>query len=217
MTGAAVVCIVRVWLPDIPGTLGRLATRIGEVGGDVVGIDILERGGGRAVDELTVALPAERLVDTLVLELGQMHGVAVEDVRVVANQPLDAGTVLLGVATRLVEAPVDRRAELVCAELGVAFRAEWVALVDDRAGEVVHAVGPCPDPTWLVAFLAGSRHLDPAVQEASAPSDLAWATIGSSSTVVIGRRGAPFHARERTQLHLVGRIAGARPVPSPVG
>ena len=46
--------IVRVWLPDRPGALGQVASRIGAVRGDVVGIDILERGAGRAIDELAV-------------------------------------------------------------------------------------------------------------------------------------------------------------------
>ena len=214
---AAVVCIVRLWLPDLPGTLGRLATRIGDVGGDVLGIDILERGGGRAVDELTVALPAIELVDTLVLELSQLQGVAVEDVRVVASEPPDAGTLALGVAARLAEARPEHREELLCSELLTAFGAEWAALVDDASCQLVHSLGPCPDLTWLMAFLAGSRHLDPLLFETTAPSDIAWSGVGGASTVVIGRHGAPFHSRERTQLHLVGRIAAALTVPSPVG
>ena len=49
--------VVRVWMPDRPGALGQVASRIGAVGGDVVGIDILERGAGRAIDELVVELP----------------------------------------------------------------------------------------------------------------------------------------------------------------
>jgi hypothetical protein len=48
--------VVRVWLPDRPGALGAVASRIGAVGGDLVGIDILERGGGRVIDELVVEL-----------------------------------------------------------------------------------------------------------------------------------------------------------------
>ena len=46
--------------------------------GDVVGIEILERGGGRAIDELVVALPDAGLVDLLVREVGQVDGVDVE-------------------------------------------------------------------------------------------------------------------------------------------
>ena len=49
--------ILRVWVPDRPGALGAVASRIGAVRGDLVGIDILERGGGRAIDELVVELP----------------------------------------------------------------------------------------------------------------------------------------------------------------
>ena len=58
--------LVRVWLPDRPGALGQVASRIGAVRGDVVGIEILERGAGRAVDELVVALPEDGLLDLLV-------------------------------------------------------------------------------------------------------------------------------------------------------
>ena len=46
--------VLRLWLPDIPGTLGRVAAAIGEANGDVIGIEILERGAGMAIDELIV-------------------------------------------------------------------------------------------------------------------------------------------------------------------
>ena len=49
--------VVRMWLPDRPGALGQVASRIGAVRGEIVGIDILERGAGRAIDELVVELP----------------------------------------------------------------------------------------------------------------------------------------------------------------
>ena len=77
--------MVRVWLPDRPGALGAVASRIGAVRGDVVGIEILERGGGRAVDDLVVQLPDDGLVDLLVAEMIQVDGVDVEDVRPLAD------------------------------------------------------------------------------------------------------------------------------------
>jgi hypothetical protein len=73
--------IVRVWLPDRPGALGAVASRIGAVRGDVVGIEILERGAGRAIDELAVQLPDASLVSLLIAEISQVDGVDVEDVR----------------------------------------------------------------------------------------------------------------------------------------
>ena len=48
--------LVRVWLPDRPGALGLVASRIGAVDGDIVGIDVLERGDNVAVDEFAVLL-----------------------------------------------------------------------------------------------------------------------------------------------------------------
>ena len=77
--------VLRVWLPDRPGALGHVASRIGAVGGDLVGIDILERGAGRAIDELVVDLPDDDLLGLMCSEIGQVEGVDVEDVRTVAD------------------------------------------------------------------------------------------------------------------------------------
>src|SRR5918995_6469863 len=77
--------VIRMWLPDRPGALGQVASRIGAARGDVVGIDILERENGQAVDELVVELPDARLVDVLVAEVRKVDGVAVEEVRPLVN------------------------------------------------------------------------------------------------------------------------------------
>lgn len=210
----AETCVVRVWLPDRPGALGQVASRIGAVRGDVVGIDILERGGGRAIDELTVCLPERGLLDLLVAEIMQVDGVAVEDVRRVDPGRPDSEVLALEIAARLVEAaPAARRAVLDGALLD-AFDAQWVVTIDDAdrstdpAQVVVGARGTAPDLAWLRAFLAGSRHLSPDEQSAGAPGDLAWTRLdGSSLIVVIGRVDRPFHTRERRQIDLLGRIA----------
>ena len=101
---------VRVWLPDRPGALGQVASRIGAVRGDVVGIEILERGAGRAIDELIVALPEPGLVDLLVNEIAQVDGVDVEDVRSISDPTRVARLDALETAARLVEAPDVERA-----------------------------------------------------------------------------------------------------------
>src|SRR5204863_442714 len=48
---AAAHVLVRVWLPDRPGALGLVASRIGAVRGDLVGVAVLARGTDVAVDE----------------------------------------------------------------------------------------------------------------------------------------------------------------------
>ncbi len=99
--------VVRVWLPDRPGALGQVASRIGGVRGDVVGIEILERGGGSAIDELVVSVPDEVTLSMLVAEISQVDGVAVEVVRPIEADRPDAAMVALEAAAILAETDAD--------------------------------------------------------------------------------------------------------------
>jgi UTP:GlnB (protein PII) uridylyltransferase len=78
---------LRVWLPDRPGALGLVASRIGAVGGDIVAVDILGRAEGRAVDEFVLHLPGEGLLDLLVSEVHEVDGVAIDELREVEGAP----------------------------------------------------------------------------------------------------------------------------------
>lgn len=202
--------VLRVWLADRPGALGQVASRIGAVKGDVIGIDILERGGGRAVDDLVVSLPVGSGVDLLLAEIGQVDGVAVEDVRRVASDRLEPGVLALEAAARLAEADRVDRLELLCRELLALVDGEWAVALSVPAERVVVTIGEPPDAGWLAAFLAGCSHLSGADQAAGAPGDLAWARLARSDlTVAVGRAGRPFHTRERQHLAVLGRIADA--------
>ncbi len=74
---------LRVGLPDRPGALGLVASRIGSVGADIVAVDILGRAEGRAVDEFVIELPSSELVDLLTSEVLEVDGVWVEELVVV--------------------------------------------------------------------------------------------------------------------------------------
>ena len=73
--------LIRVQLPDRPGALGAVASRIGSVGGDVVSIEILQRDNGIVVDELGVGLAGDHLIDLLRDEILEVDGVSIESVR----------------------------------------------------------------------------------------------------------------------------------------
>jgi ACT domain-containing protein len=73
--------VVRVELPDRPGALGLVASRIGAVGGDIVAVDILERSDGRAVDEFVVQLPEGHPTELLTAEIHEVDGVRVVELR----------------------------------------------------------------------------------------------------------------------------------------
>jgi ACT domain-containing protein len=73
--------VVRIALPDRPGALGLVASRIGAVGGDIVAINILERDGGRAVDEFVVEIRGQHLIELLQNEIHEVDGVSVLEIR----------------------------------------------------------------------------------------------------------------------------------------
>jgi len=71
---------LRVALPDRPGTLGQVARALGVVGADIVQVVVLERIGGRAVDDFTVVWPASAPVDRVLAGLAALVGVRVDGV-----------------------------------------------------------------------------------------------------------------------------------------
>ena len=204
--------VLRVWVPDRPGALGAVASRIGAVRGDLVGIDILERGGGRAIDELVIELPDEGLVELLISEVSEVDGVDVEDVRRAKDALADPRLDALETAADLVgqESVVSLLRSLAKSSLRD-FQSDWAAVVEPGAPEHVVAEGDVPAGQWLSAFLAGSRaSIAPRVGE-SGPDDVAWAEMDAAGLVlVIGRHGRPFRARERRQLTALTRIVDAR-------
>jgi hypothetical protein len=203
---------LRVWVPDRPGALGAVASRIGAVGGDLIGIDILERGGGRAIDELVVELPAKGLVPLLISEVSEVDGVDVEDVRPATAGLVDARLDALETAAVLVEQ--DTLATLLAALAAHAshdFQADWAAVVDAEAHEPVASVGSPPPAAWLGAFVTGSRASIAAGTGEAGPDDVAWAGLERCDlALLLGRRGRLFRARERRQLAALARIADHR-------
>jgi hypothetical protein len=206
--------IVRVWLPDRPGALGQVASRIGSVGADVVGIDILERGAGRAIDELAVELPDDELVPLLVREVNQVDGVDVEDVRPAVDALHDPRLDALETAAQLVGATsTDELLVSLCVLGARTVGAEWAVVIDAEATEVLASGGPAaaPPAAWLSAFVAGSRSSATVAGADSGPDDVVWAPLpGTGVALVLGRNGTAFRARERRQAAALARIVDTR-------
>jgi hypothetical protein len=209
--------VIRMWLPDRPGALGQVASRIGAVRGDVVGIDILERENGQAVDEVVIELPSAGLVDLLVAEVRQVDGVAVEEVRPVADARHDPRLDALEAAAQLVGADgIDELLEAVVGHAGRVVGATWVAVTDlegpGMAGGTLVASDDAPNRGWLEAFLAGSRAAEGAGGgRGSRAGDVVWAPLPQAGlALVLGREGMPYRARERRQVAALARVADTR-------
>ncbi len=199
--------VVRVWMPDRPGALGQVASRIGAVRGDVLAIEILEHGGGRAVDELVVRLPSTDLERLLTAEIDAVDGVSVESIRDADDHRADPSLSALGTAAAIAECDVDERLEVLCVGVLRLLEADWVVVLDGE--ETVHKQGDAaPADRWLSAFLVGSVHLDGV--DDRAPHDLVWATLPTSGyTLAAGRTVHPIHERERVRVSLLTRLADA--------
>ncbi|MEV6815637.1 amino acid-binding protein [Micromonospora sp. NPDC051296] len=148
---------VRVTLPDRPGTLGQVARTLGVSGADIVQVVVLERLGGRAVDDFTVVWPGAARVERLLAGLAAIPGVRVDGVWRAIGAPTTTGQdaeLLAQVAAN----PADGLATLVDAVPGL-LAAEWavaaVVPVDwaSRAGgggaTVGHASWRTPVPPRL--------------------------------------------------------------------
>lgn len=209
--------LLRVVLPDRPGMLGAVATALGRAGADIVGLDVVERGPGGAVDDLLVALPPSGLADTLISSAQSVPGVVVESLR-----PYAGGTDLhrdLELVDVLAGSPA-RGLELLAHSAPGVFRAGWAVLLERRPeGVVTLASSPGAPGTeglelpWLP--LAAARRLDP--RERWVPerwevlgTELAAAPVGTADrAVLVGRAGGPkFRASEVLRLaHLAGIAA----------
>lgn len=209
--------LLRVVLPDSPGSLGAVATALGNAGADILGVDVVERGHGQAVDDLAVELPAGRPPDVLITAAESVPGVEVESVRPHSGkldthrelELIEAITVDPGNGLRLLAEGVPRifRAgwALVAARDGTrSFRlAESTAAPETRAGDL----------PWLP--LARAIVVDPAVHWVPEPwtdldTELAAAPFGPSTphALVVGRPGGPaFRPAELARLaHLAGIV-----------
>ncbi|WP_433442695.1 ACT domain-containing protein [Nonomuraea sp. CA-141351] len=125
---------LRVSLPDRPGGLGQVARALGALGADILQVIVLEREGGRAVDDFTVSWPGPVTTSEARERLSAVPGVRVEGVW--ATKEVPGSALDYDLLMHVVSEPARGFATLVDALPGLCG-AEWsVALAD---GAVRHA------------------------------------------------------------------------------
>jgi hypothetical protein len=185
--------LLRVALPDVPGSLGRLASAIGSAGGNIDAIEIVERTlDGRAVDDVFLAANTGVMPDTIISACTSLEGV---DVLWISRY--GAGSNLtrdLEVVEAMTASPGAARDTLVDL-LPSAFVVDWAARVRriGDSAEVLHGTTAAPteippDITWPRDLARGLR-----VDVPERLSDLlvAGCKLGEDEMVVICRRGGP--------------------------
>ena len=197
--------LLRVQIPDVPGSLGRLASAIGEAGGDIEAIEIVEKNhDGTAIDDVLLEMAPNAMPDSVVSACN-----ALSDVKVIWISRYAAGGNLfldLEAVEDLTEAPSQALDRLVDV-LPVTFRADWAVRVHRTSG-CAKATSGAPDDMPFVEIDRTAR-----LDVSGGPDDdtlYAGARIDADEVVVIGRRGGPdFLDSELARLgHLVG-LAGS--------
>ena len=197
--------LLRVQIPDVPGSLGRLASAIGEAGGDIEAIEIVEKNhDGTAIDDVLLEMAPGAMPDSVVSAcnaLSDVHVIWISRYAAGGNLVLD----LEAVEDRT-EAPAEALDRLVDV-LPVTFRADWAVRLHRVTGHGKATEG-APEDLPFVEIDRTAR-----IDVSGGGDDetvYAGARIDGNEVVVIGRRGGPdFLDSELARLgHLVG-LAGS--------
>ena len=193
--------LLRVELPDVPGSLGRLATAIGLAGGDIEVIEIVEkRMDGTAVDDVLLDTAPGIMPDSIVSACTQLDGVRVLWI----SRYVSDGLVLdLEAIEELTAAPAKARDRLIDL-LPATFRVDWAARIH-RSHGVTRATGAAPDKLDFIEIERPCRLEAP---EGSNDVDTLYAGVrlDGNEVIIVARRGGPeFLDSEVARLgHLAG-------------
>jgi hypothetical protein len=203
------VFLMRITLPDRPGSLGSVATAMGGVGADINAVEIVEKKpDGSVVDDFIVDLPPNQLAETIVTACQNLSGVRVEWI---ARYPEGGGLQSDLEALERMTADPPHAAETLVSLCPVVFRSHWASLLEISDGG---APKPCfsttlaPDLTPDVAekftpFDTTHRiDLEPDWSPGWGDTTAVVTPLSRDRVIIIGRLGGPaFLDSEIARLH----------------
>jgi len=205
------VFLVRVALPDRPGSLGSVASAMGQLNADINAVEIVERYEGFAIDDFMVELPAGSPADALVTVCESVPGV---QVIWVSHYPEAWGLQAdVDVLNAMTEDP-EHAEEILTQQAPAVFRVSWAVLVDTATGTVVAKSDLAPDLDS--AGVAALGPLDTVHSEELAEewipgwpeTLLAVAPMRGTAAIVLARRGGPeFIKSELARLRHLAALA----------
>ena len=214
--------LMRVRMPDLPGSLGLLAMALGTVGGDIRGVDIVGNDtDGAVIDDIIIALPSGHLPDSLITATQEREGFYVDSIRPYSGTVDRRGQVqmLAGVADKRHRR--DEALEIMMEKLPKTMSSGWAVVLDSepRTHRVAaSAAAPEDDGQEYDAVLVDSTRVLNPERDTWVPenwtvmdSSLAATPIaGTSLVLIVGRPGGPdFLLAEVEHLRQLGTIVGA--------
>jgi hypothetical protein len=209
--------LLRLVLPDRPGTLGAVATALGGVGADILSVDVVERYPGFAVDDLVLDVGPGGLADSLITAALSVADVKVESIRPYASL-MDPHREL-ELLDRIAAGGPDSLRVLADGVERV-FRAGWALVLsppsESGKSDVLASSVAAPEVStlsvpWWPATPARTLNLDgdwsPAVW-ANLGTELATAPLGERA-LLVGRPGLPWLPGELIRLNHLAAIANS--------
>jgi hypothetical protein len=199
---------MRIRLPDRPGSLGAVASAMGEVGGDINAVEIVEKGdSGEVVDDFIVDLPPGQLPENIVTACQTLPGVRVEWI---SRYPEGGGLQSDLEALERMTADPRHAAETLVSLCPVVFRSHWATLlqVDGDHARPLYSTTLAPDLTDEVvstfAPFDATHRVDLSAEWSPGWGDttLVVTPLTRDRVIAIGRLGGPaFLDSEIARLH----------------
>ncbi|MFT3862592.1 amino acid-binding protein [Micropruina sp.] len=203
--------LLRVALPDRPGSLGAVASALGTAGADIQAVEIVEKYEGFAVDDFMVEVPLGTLPDALITSCTSIEGV---EVLWFSHYPegwgLQADMAVLDDMT----ANPERAEEILTESAPAVFRVNWAAQVAQSDGRILARTGMAPAVDALPLDALG--RLDQA-RIAELPDEwlpgwpellIATAPLKQGRALVLARKGGPpFIKSELARLRHLAALA----------
>ncbi|MEK0372063.1 amino acid-binding ACT domain protein [Corynebacterium mastitidis] len=214
--------LIRVLLPDAPGSLGVLTRAFGAIDANIQSVDVVETfPDGTVMDDLVIDLPGGTLADTLVSAAQSVDGVLVDSIRPFSGRVDRRGQIEMLADVACNAADVPRAMEELVRVLPRSMTSSWAIVLDTRSPVTRVAASPAApednqdNPGAIPVTSARTLHPDGEewVPEAWALLDSALAAAplpGTDLVVIIGRLGGPdFLASEVTHLGNLATVCGA--------
>jgi hypothetical protein len=189
------VYLMRVSLPDRPGSLGAVATALGAIDVNIHAIEIVERAEGSYINDFLVRSTPERLIDSIVAACHKIPGVTVTWIsRYPSGGKLQSDLETLESMTR----DPEHAPEILVNAAPIVFRAHWALLIDLLTRPtVVRGTEMAPEPDDEALALMGPFHTVHRVELAEGwlpgwvSATAVVAPLARQQALVVGRQGGP--------------------------
>ncbi|AFH90696.1 amino acid-binding ACT domain protein [Corynebacterium pseudotuberculosis] len=212
--------LIRVHIPDAPGSLGRLAEAIGLVDGNISSVDVVESfPDGTVMDDMVVKLPAGTMADALITAAHEVEGVEVDSIRPFSGRVDRRGQIAMLASVAGANTHSDSLANLVNS-MPQALTSTWTVLLDVHGGVTrVTASIAAPEDDGSSPDIVPIEHARTLLPESEPWIPQSWGLldsslaaaplIGTNLVLVIGRVGGPdYLSSEVEHLGNLGTILG---------